>query len=113
MTATSHPLLLLGFDVYVQAIERTVSALRDEGFDLSTMREDTWQGRKVFVVGASLGDSTSKQFWVDADRLLFVLMLGPARPGRAGREEVRFDRYQPAEGGWLRRKLVLPGAIGD
>jgi outer membrane lipoprotein-sorting protein len=96
-----NPLLLLGFDVYTQPIERTVSALRDEGFDLSKMHEDTWQGHKVFVVGASVGDSTSKQFWVDADRLLFVRMLGPAGPGDAGREDVRFDRYQPAGGGWL------------
>lgn len=99
--AGRNPLLLLGFDVYTQPIERTVSALRDEGFDLSKMHEDTWQGRKVFVVGASIGDSTSKQFWVDAERLLFVRMLGPSGPTRTGREEVRFDRYEPAGGGWL------------
>lgn len=99
--AGRNPLLLLGFDVYTQPIERSVSALREEGFDLARMHEDSWQGRKVFVVGAAQGDTTSKQFWVDSERLVFVRMLGPSAPGRPGVEDVRFDRYQPAGGGWL------------
>ena len=99
--AGRNPLLLLGFDVYTQPIERSVSALREEGFDLARMHEDSWQGRKVFVVGAAQGDTTSKQFWVDSERLVFVRMLGPSAPGRQGVEDVRFDRYQPAGGGWL------------
>jgi hypothetical protein len=99
--AGRNPLLLLGFDVYTQPIERTVSALREEGFDLSKMHDATWQGRRVFVVGAVAGDTTSKQFWVDAERLLFVRMISPPAPGRTGIEDVRFDKYQPAGGGWL------------
>ena len=99
--AGRNPLLLLGFDVYTQPIERSVSALRDEGFDLSRMHEETWQHRRVFVVGAAPGDTTSKQFWIDAERLVFVRMLGPEGSGRPGVEDVRFDQYQPAGGGWL------------
>jgi len=96
-----NPLLLLGFDVYTQPIERTVGALREEGFDLSRMHEGSWQGRHVFVVGAAPGDTTTKQFWIDAERLVFVRMLGPIAPGRPGLEDVRFDRYQPAGAGWI------------
>jgi hypothetical protein len=96
-----NPLLILGFDVYTQPTERTVSVLREEGFDLSKMHDGTWQGRKVFVVGAAPGDTTSHQFWVDAERLVFVRMIGPLAPGRPGLEEVRFDKYQPVGGGWL------------
>lgn len=99
--AARNPLLLLGFDVYTQPIERTVSALREEGFDLSKIHEGTWDGRKVFIVGAASGDTTSKQFWIDADRLLFVRLVGPAAPGRPGLDDVRFEKYQPAGGGWL------------
>lgn len=99
--AGRNPLLLLGFDIYTQPIERSVSALREEGFDLSKMHEGTWQGRRVFVVGAAAGDTTSKQFWIDADRLVFVRMIGPVAQGRPGLEDVRFDRYQPAGEGWL------------
>jgi hypothetical protein len=99
--AGRNPLLLLGFDVYGQPTARTVGALREEGFDLNKMHEATWQGRRVFVIGAASGDTTSKQFWIDAERLLFVRMVGPAAPGRPGLEDVRFDKYQPAGGGWL------------
>jgi hypothetical protein len=99
--AGRNPLLLLGFDIYTQPIERSVSVLREEGFDLSKMHEGTWQGRRVFIVGAMPGDTTSKQFWIDADRLVFVRMIGPVAPGRPALEDVRFDRYQPAGNGWL------------
>ena len=104
--AGRNPLLLLGFDVYTQPIERSVSALRDEGFDLSRMHEGTWQGRRVFIVGAAPGDTTSKQFWIDAERLVFVRMVGPEGGGRSGVEDVRFDQYQPAGGGWLARLVT-------
>jgi hypothetical protein len=84
--AGRNPLLLLGFDIYTQPIERSVSVLREEGFDLSKMHEGTWQGRRVFIVGAMPGDTTSKQFWIDADRLVFVPVadsrLDPAMLGR-------------------------------
>lgn len=96
-----NPLLMLGFDVYTQPIERTVSALREEGFDLSKMHEGTWQGRRVFIVGAAPGDTTSKQFWVDAERLVFVRLVSPESQRRPGLEDVRFDKYETVGGGWL------------
>jgi len=63
-----HPLLLLGFDVYGQPAERTTAALEKLGYDLSKVHAAEWQGRKVWVVGAAQGDTTSKQFWVDQER---------------------------------------------
>lgn len=104
--AGRNPLAILGFDVYTQPVERTVSILREEGFDLSKLREDTWQGHRVYIIGAAAGDSTSKQFWVDADRLLFVRMFEPGAPG-SGELEVRFDKYQPAGNGWLAMQVIV------
>jgi hypothetical protein len=99
--AGRNSLLILGFDVYTQPTERTVSVLREEGFDLSKIHTGTWQGRTAYIVGAAPGDTTSRQFWIDAERLVFVRMIGPLAPGRPGLEEVRFDKYQPEGGGWL------------
>lgn len=96
-----NPLLILGFDVYTQPVERSVGALRDEGFDLKKIHDGSWQGRRVFIVGATSGDTVSRQFWVDAERMVFVRMIGPPAPGQSGAEEVRFDAYQPAGRGWL------------
>src|SRR6266850_2126429 len=67
-----HPLMVLGFDVYADPPERTVAKLEGLKFDLSLIREDTWQGRPVYVVGAAAGDSSTRQFWVDRERLVFL-----------------------------------------
>jgi hypothetical protein len=96
-----HPLMVLGFDVYCDAPETTLARLRKLGFDLSTVREDTWNGVPVYVVGAKAGDERSPQFWIEKERLLFVRLLRPA--GKDGKQvsEVVFDRYERAGGGWV------------
>lgn len=98
-----NDLLVLGFDVYAQPAPVTEALLRRLGFDLSTTHEDTWQGRPVLVVGAAKGDTTSKQFWVDKERLLFVRML--QHNPRRGQIDVRFDDYVPAGRGWIARRV--------
>jgi hypothetical protein len=52
-----HPLLILGFDIYRLPAAEVIAKLQALKFDLSQFREDTWQGRKVYVVGAKA------QFW--------------------------------------------------
>jgi hypothetical protein len=98
-----NELLVLGFDVYRQPPARTVQQLRGLGFDLSKLHDDMWNGKRVFVVGAAAGDTTTKQFWVDRDDLLFVRAIGAS--GR-GRTDVRFDRYQRAKGGWIATEVL-------
>ena len=99
-TPSVHPLMVLGFDVYADAPERTLARLRSLGFDLDKFRQDTWQGRPAYVVGAAAGDLEARQFWVDRERLVFVRMIQPGRePGRAS--EIRFDDYRPLGGGWI------------
>jgi len=102
-----HPLLVLGFDVYVQAVDTTLAKLGRLGFDLSTMREDTWKGRAVYVVGAAAGDSVHAQFWVDRDRLVFVRMLQPLRRDSSRAADTRFEDYRPVGGAWLSARVVF------
>jgi hypothetical protein len=100
VTPSVHPLMVLAFDVYADLPERTLARLQSLGFDLSRLREDSWQGRPAYVVGAAAGDLESKQFWIDRERLVFVRMIQPGRePGRAS--EIRFDDYRPLAGGWI------------
>jgi hypothetical protein len=103
-----HSLLVLGFDVYVQPVDTTLAKLTRLGIDLSTMHEDTWAGRPVYVVGAAAGDSQRVQFWVDRERLVFVRMLQPAgRPGPARMADSRFEDYRPVGGAWLSARVVF------
>lgn len=65
-----NPLLTLIGDVYAHSPDTTIWQLDSLGFDLSRVRQDTWMGSSVWVVGAAAGDTTASQFWVDRDSLL-------------------------------------------
>ncbi len=49
-------LLVLGFDVYTQDPEATIKVVKGEGYDLSKLREDSWDGHPLYVVGADKGN---------------------------------------------------------
>lgn len=102
-----HPLMVLGFDVYFDAPEKTVARLTGLGFDLSQVHETTWQGKPVYVVGALAGDSMTKQFWIEKERLLFVRMLEPAPDGSGKVVETQFNRYQPLGKGWIAVEVLF------
>jgi hypothetical protein len=94
-------LLVLGFDVYRQAPEATIKVVKGEGYDLTKLHEDTWEGKPVYVAGADKGDLKSKQFWVAKDSLLFVRVIEPS-PGDATKlDDIRFIHYQPLAGAWI------------
>lgn len=102
-----HPLMVLGFDVYFDPPEQTIARLKGLGFDLSRTHEATWQGLPVYVVGAAAGDSTSKQFWIERERLVFVRMLEPAPDGSGKLVETQFNRYQPLGQGWIAVEVLF------
>jgi hypothetical protein len=99
--AQRNALLVLGFDVYRQPVERTLEILKAEGFDVSRFHTDRWEGHRVYVVGADEGDLRTAQFWVDEDRLLFVRLLRAGAGANAGVQDIRFDDYEPLGRGWI------------
>ncbi|NIN12401.1 MAG: hypothetical protein GTO61_13525 [Gemmatimonadales bacterium] len=100
-----HPVLLLGFDVYMQPVEETLSKLALLQFDLVGLREDTWQGREVYVVGSAT-DDRANQFWVDKEDLLLRRLIIVSRTSGAA-IEVQFNDYRPLGGGWIAAELVF------
>jgi hypothetical protein len=102
-----HPLMVLGFDVYVQDPAVTVRKLRALQFDLSKLHETTWQGRPTYVVGAEAGDSTSPQFWIDKERLYFVRSLEPSQKSPSTTLDTRFEKYRSMGDAWLEMEVVF------
>jgi outer membrane lipoprotein-sorting protein len=102
-----HPLVLLAFDVYFLPVDQTVAKLKQLKFDLSILREDSWQGRPVYVVGAKAGDLHSPQFWIDKERLYFVRMFRPAGKDGALTSETQFNKYERLGGGWISPEVVF------
>lgn len=101
----THMLLVLGFDVYKQPVDTTISQVRAQGFDLSKLHEDTWEGKPVYVVGADKGDLKSKQFWIEKDRLLFVrlVQLDPRDPAKIN--DTRFGDYRQFSPGFVAARV--------
>jgi len=99
--AQRNPLMILGFDVYALAPEQAVRILREEGFPMGPVRMETYQGRPTYVVGGAPGDLHSQQWWVDAERLVYVRSFEPAPGDSTKTMEVRFDGYQQFRGGWV------------
>jgi hypothetical protein len=104
-TPLIHPLMVLGFDVYAQPLDKTVGQLRELGFDLSKVHEAEWEGRPAYVVGAAAGDTVARQFWIDQERLYFVRMIEPGKKDPAARVETQFNKYIAMGQGWLETEV--------
>lgn len=105
--ADRNELLILGFDVYTQSPAHSVEVLSSRGINMSKLSRSTWEGRPVFVVGAANGDTTSKQFWIDAERLLFVRLLETVSTANGSRRlEYRFLKYVPHGNAWVSEEVV-------
>jgi outer membrane lipoprotein-sorting protein len=103
-----HPLLVLGFDVYAQPVEKTIQQLKELKIDLASTHEEQWNGRTMLVVGARQGDLSSPQFWIDKERLYFVRLRQPDERNPNTTEEIDFDNYRQVEGdGWVAEHVAV------
>ena len=95
--------------VYTQPVAETVRDVEGFGFDLSRIRTDTWEGRPVYVVGASgAQDLVSKQFWIDRERLVIVRMIVKFDPKpEAKPHDIEIGGYVPLAGGWLATRITI------
>ncbi len=105
-------LMTLGFDVYGQSPETTIEQLKAQSIDLDKIREDTWNGTKVWVVGADKSDTTTNQFWIEQKRLLFVRLIeahqsqkNPSGPPNL--LDITFENYQPLGKTWVAPRCVI------
>ena len=102
-----HPLMVLGFDIYKLPTADVFEKLKGLKFDLSVFREDTWQGRPVYVVGAKPGDLHSPQFWIDQKNLYFVRLIRPSGRDGAQTQETQFNKYVRLGGGWMAPEVIF------
>jgi len=99
--------LVLGFDVYRQAPEETIKVVKAEGYDLTKVHEETWNGQSVYVVGADKGDLHSKEFWVDKSRMLFLRLFEPQQSDPKNSQEIIFQDYREMAGGWVAARVEV------
>lgn len=103
-----HPLMVLGFDVYLQPVEKTVGQLKELQIDLSVLHQEKLDGRDVYVVGAEQGDLRTAQFWIDKKNLYFVKLIEPVGKNKERLQEIQFNKYQQVKGGgWVSPEVVF------
>ena len=104
----NHPLLVLGFDVYFQPVQKTIDQLKALKIDTALIRSDKWQGRDVYVVGAKAGDLRSPQFWIDKKNLYFVRLIQPVGKDGKSVQEIEFNKYEKVKGGgWIAPEVIV------
>lgn len=102
-----NDLLVLGFDVYFDTPAHSAALLAKEGFRLDRVHTDEFEGRKMIVVGARAGDTHSKQFWIDAERLYFVRILQPTPRDSTKVQDVRFVNYRAEGNAWVSPRVEI------
>ena len=100
-----YRMLTLLRDIFVRDPAATISALRSNGFNLDLSHESSWEGRPVVVIGASAGDSTSRQFWVDRERLVVVRFREPLPNGMP--LDARMADYRQVGGAWIEHEVTI------
>lgn len=99
-----HEVLVLGFDVYHQPVARTIAQMQEAGFDLSKVFTTTWQGRKVYVVGATSLAEKSSHFIIDQEKL-WVLKTVRQTAGR--QNAVDLKGYKKVKENWIATDLTF------
>lgn len=94
-----NPLLLLTADVYVAPVATIMRELDTLHIDGDIIRNDSWDGQPVYVVGAKAGDTTSNQLWVDRDQLRLVRFIQSQKAGdRTMVSDIRVQGYKEIGG---------------
>lgn len=101
----THDLLILSMDIYNMTKDEIMTRLSGLEYDVSKFHETTYNNRKIYVIGAEKGDSTSNQLWYDAENLYFIKMT---KNTKKGLQEVIFSDYIYIEGqGWIEQEIVF------
>jgi hypothetical protein len=93
--------------VYLQPVERTMRELAGTGIAFGKVGAARWEDRPAWIVGAtSPADSTSPQFWVDAERNVVVRMILVPAPN-VPVMDIHLGKYVPLAGGWLATRIEM------
>ncbi|MGE0567787.1 MAG: hypothetical protein AB7O73_07550 [Bacteroidia bacterium] len=97
-----HELLLLGMDVYFYKPEYTCHILDSLGFNLNQITMNTYNNRPVYIVGAQSNDTTSNQFWIDAERLYLHRIINKSNNNIS---DTQFDNYVEMDNNWVAKTV--------
>ena len=100
-----HDLLILGFDVYFDSPESTISKLEEMNYNLNLVYEDNIAGQDVYIIGQDKNvDSVMNHFVIDKENLLFQYMK-KTNPRTKAISKTLFADYEKLDGGWVGKRV--------
>jgi len=98
--------MLILLDLYSLPVDSTLARAAELGLRLGPAHTAVWQGRKVYVAGASAGDTLSPQVWYDHEHLYPVRLVQRALPD-GPRYDWHIDQHVLLAGGWIERQIRI------
>jgi hypothetical protein len=101
----THDVVIMSMDIYNMEPDDIMKRLEGLPYNLNKFREDEFEGRKIYVIGADKGDTTTNQVWFDAEHLYFVKMI---KNTPNGLQEIILGDYINFEGqGWIEQEVIF------
>lgn len=92
-----HDILVLGFTVYADSPEESVTKLKEAGYDFSFLTETD----QHYIIG----DPSSKQAWIEKERLLFTKSKTTNPDG--SESVIEFNKYEKLGKAWIAPEVVF------
>ncbi|MDR0603946.1 MAG: hypothetical protein LBG80_06565 [Bacteroidales bacterium] len=100
----THDAIILSMDIYNMTFPEIMNRLGDLKYDISKFHETNYTGRKVYVMGAEKGDTSSYQAWFDAEHLYLIKLIKPIEEDV---REVELLNYIQLEKGWIEQEVLF------
>ena len=101
--ADENDLIFLLGGLYFYPLEKSTAKLKSLGYDLTKSYEDTYNGKPIYVIGASSKDDLSvNQLWVDKKDLYLVRMI---KHEKQTKQDAQFTGHQKIGNGWTETKV--------
>ena len=89
--------LLMKGGLYHLSVEETITQLKEYGYNTNIFKKDVLNGKPVYIIGAEIGDLTSKQFWLDAENFYMVRRISSQKKTL----DVIYSDHIFSNGGWV------------
>ncbi|MCU0390601.1 MAG: hypothetical protein MUE81_05750 [Thermoflexibacter sp.] len=103
--AFKNNLILLAGGLNFMDKDKVLEELKNAGYDVNKFREDSYDGREVYVVGADKGDFATAQFWIDKNKLYLVRTFEKMPNGDV--REARFSKHTKSGKGWIETEVLF------
>jgi hypothetical protein len=98
-------LILLAGGLNFMPKDKVMTELKSAGYKIEKFREDIYEGKGVYVVGADAGDFATAQFWIDKKNLYLVRTFEKQASGDI--REARFTKHIKSGKGWIETEVLF------